>query len=286
MANPRNLDVSPGTRKAQIQGITFTVAVNNELVLEQNVFVSPPFREANDHQLLLQKDFPSAGLAYNDSIRRAEHDLMVFMHQDLYLPKRWDERLLGIIARLEKTDSNWGVIGVYGITPRGTPAGYVYSNGLNRMLGSAGEPAVVRSLDEVLLIVRKSRGLTFDPTLPHFHLYGTDICLQAAERGLKSYAISNLCFHNSNTVKRLDGNFWTCVRYMRRKWSHRLPVRAPCITLESSGWLYLKNRIRSGLWFFRRNMGDSIRSRVENPMEFFHQVILPQERQAARGGLR
>jgi hypothetical protein len=60
--------------------------------------------------------------------------------------------------------------------------GWVVDRG--RMLRDGPElPARVATLDEVLLVVRRDSPLRFYPALG-FHLYGADICLQAAERGL------------------------------------------------------------------------------------------------------
>ena len=60
-------------------------------------------------------------------------------------------------------------------------------------------PARVATLDELLLVVRRDTPLRFDPALG-FHLYGADICLQAAERGLAVVALGALCHHNSRSV--------------------------------------------------------------------------------------
>ncbi len=59
-------------------------------------------------------------------------------------------------------------------------------------------------LDELLLVIRRSSGLSFDDGLPSFHLYGADICLQAQMGGMKSYIITAFCIHNSNGVRYLS----------------------------------------------------------------------------------
>ena len=57
-------------------------------------------------------------------------------------------------------------------------------------------PAPVATLDELLLILPKGTPLRFDPNLG-FHLYGADLCLQAAELGLAVVAIEVPCQHNT-----------------------------------------------------------------------------------------
>jgi hypothetical protein len=45
-----------------------------------------------------------------------------------------------------------------------------------------------------------------DP-LPHYHLYGTDICMAAREKGMMSYAIPAFCIHNTNQLLALPEEF-------------------------------------------------------------------------------
>jgi hypothetical protein len=86
----------------------------------------------------------------------------------------------------------------------------------------------VRTLDEAVLILRKSSGLRFDPELPGFHLYGADICLEAEARRLKCYAISAFCIHNTNGYNLLPRQFWRNYLFLRRKWRSRLPILTSC----------------------------------------------------------
>ena len=72
--------------------------------------------------------------------------------------------------------------------------------------------------------------LRFDPALG-FHLYGADLCLQAAERGLAVVAIKAPCFHNSRNVG-LPPEFFQSAEVFARKWQHRLPVATPCVIID------------------------------------------------------
>jgi len=63
----------------------------------------------------------------------------------------------------------------------------------------------VQTLDEIVLIFRRDSGLSFDETLPHFHFYGTDICMRAAEQGRQCYAISAFCVHNTPATVNASG---------------------------------------------------------------------------------
>ena len=226
------------------QNITFVVAVNNKEVFESNFLASHCFRVSHGHQILTQEGFVSAAKAYNDAIGKALHELMVFCHQDIFLPNDWLSELTGALELLEATDPNWGVLGCYGETLNDNGRGYVYSSGRGVMGRPFRDPAQVQTLDEIVLILRKSSGLRFDDELPHFHLYGTDICLRAARRQMKSYAISALCIHNTNQTLVLPKEFYKCHGHIKRVWKDSLPVRTTCIKITRFNVSLYRRRIK------------------------------------------
>jgi hypothetical protein len=210
---------------------TFVVAVNDEEVFRRNLLASPCFRGVHEHEILVQRRFVAASLAYNDAICRSKNDLVVFVHQDVFLPESWIDVVRNAIGYLERHDPRWGVLGCAGMTHEGRFWGHVYSSGLG-VIGAPFEvPRRVQTLDEIVLIVKKSSGLRFDGTLPYFHCYGADICLRAASAGLCSYAISAYCVHNTREVVILPPEFYECCRHVRRAWKHFLPIQTTCISL-------------------------------------------------------
>ena len=175
--------------------------VNNDSVLRSTLLASPAL--TSRCQVVTKRNFECAGRAYNAGLQEADHEIVVLAHQDVYLPETWLPDLSRALALLAASDPQWGVLGVFGIasSPR-RPSGYCYSTGLRTILGHPySHPIETDSLDELVLIVRRSAGLRFDERLPGFHLYGTDICLQARSKGLKNYIIPAFCIHNSNGVK-------------------------------------------------------------------------------------
>lgn len=211
------------------------VASNDEQVLGQTLLASPAIDERC--QVIAMRGYRSAGAAYNAGIDKAQNDIMVFAHQDVYLPRDWTTSVERALRFLATDDPKWAVLGVFGAMRNGPHElrGHCYSTGLQSMLGIAFEnPLEATSLDELLLVVRRSTGLRFDEELPGFHLYGTDICLQAQVRGLKAYVISAFCIHNSTGLKYFPLAFWRSYLYMRSKWWDRLPVATCCTTLEKT----------------------------------------------------
>ena len=115
------------------------------------------------------------------------------------------------------------------------------------------QPAPVQTLDEIVLILRKSTGLRFDEGLPHFHFYGADICMSAAARGLNSYAISGFCIHNTQQSFILPPEFYQGYRYLKRKWKDFLPIQTTCVRMTRSDLPMYAKRIREAyLRFVRR----------------------------------
>ena len=135
-------------------------AVNDDDVLKTSLLASPSISSANE--VILQRGYASAASAYNAAIRKASSDLLVFVHQDVYLPEGWIETVKQTIDVLSVQDPNWGVLGVWGAVDSRQRVGYLYwtgDYGWERPFGGVKE---VVSLDEVVLIFRKSSGLMFD----------------------------------------------------------------------------------------------------------------------------
>jgi hypothetical protein len=252
--------------------ITFAVATYGAgEVLEGNFLASPCLRKPHPHQILLQRNYISAAKAYNDAIDRAGNDLMVFAHQDMIFPESWISQLERAIGYVEAEDPRWGVLGCYGATRDGDYRGYVYSP-LDGVIGRSFEcPIPVQTLDEIVLIVRKSSGLRFDDRLPHFHLYGTDICLRAAHTGMKSYAISAFCIHNAHHYLVLPKEFYECCRYIKGVWKDYLPIQTACVRITRFNIPLFKRRLNEAHMHYIRRKA-FVGSRAKDVPKLLNQV--------------
>ena len=224
--------------------VTFVVAVNNREVFQENFLASPCFQELHDYQLLVQEGFSSAPKAYNDAIEKSSNDLIVFCHQDILLPANWWLQVEEALKHLQAMDPGWGVVGSYGKTQDGRGWGHVYSSGRNIIGEPLKQPVPIQTLDEIVLILRKSSGLRFDDHLPHFHLYGADICLRAAQSGMKSYAISAFCIHNTVQPLVLPREFYRCCKHIRTVWKSYLPIQTTCIRITNFNLPVYGRRLR------------------------------------------
>jgi hypothetical protein len=224
--------------------ITFVVAVKSRgEILANNFMASPCFTEPHDFEILVQEDFSCAGKAYNDAIDRSANDLMVFAHQDIVFPKSWPLALERALKLLDATDPRWGVLGCYGETLHDNGRGWVFSTGCGVLGKPFEEPAVVQTLDEIVLILRKSSGIRFDENLPNFHFYGADVCMEGARRGMKSYAISAFCMHNADQNLILAKEFYETYRPFKRKWREYLPIRTTSMWVTRWNWTMYRRRL-------------------------------------------
>lgn len=170
--------------------------------------------------------------AYNEALDRTDADIAVLAHQDVYLPKGWLEKARGTLAALTEAQPDWLVAGVYGMAQDGAHVGRVWDVTMKRELGQHGfAPARVQSLDELVLILRRGSGYRFDPALPHFHLYGTDIVQSAWAMERSAWAVELPVVHNNRPVVSLGGGYLAAYRYAREKWRDKLPIETSVTTL-------------------------------------------------------
>lgn len=249
---------------------SLVVAANSEEILRSNLLRTGETGTAKE--IFVHWQGESAAKAFNAELVRCSSDVVVFAHQDVFLPKGWATKMMESIELLSEHDPKWAVAGCFGITYSGKCAGTVYSSGLKRFVGVfSREPVQVQSLDEVLLILNRKSHLQFDVRLPGFHLYGTAICLAAEEAGMKSYAIPLIIFHNSRGINWLPLSFWKSYVYVRHRWKHRLPVVAPCTKITYGGLPIVQDIIRSA-WASATGK-DKVGKRVLDPEEFYNEFI-------------
>lgn len=248
--------------------LTIVSAVNDEDVLRSCLLKSPDLEFCPE--FVLRRGFSSAADAFNPIIEASTNDVLVFAHQDVFLPAGWLTRLKYTIESLCVTDSNWAVLGTLGVTSMGVYVGQVYCTANRGMLGHALRlPTMVNSLDELVLVLRKSSGVRFDRGTG-FHFYGTDVCLNARRSGQNTYVIPALCIHNSDSYGMFPFAFWRGYYYMRNKWSDFLPVRTTCIEICRPILPVLLNSVKRFFW--RWGKWGRQRCRVDDPAELWQRL--------------
>jgi glycosyltransferase involved in cell wall biosynthesis len=248
---------------SKLQDMTFVVNRNSTSVFERNFAASSCLDGIRPDRIIVQEGFSSAAAAYNDAIEKADTDLLVFAHQDVYFPADWLDNLDRSLKILERSDPDWGVLGGWGVNNRGLQAGYLYSVGLGILGKPFVQPVAIDTLDEYFLIMRKSSGLRFDSNLPNFHLYGTDICLSARKNNKNCYAISAFSIHNTGNGK-LPPEFFDCYWHVKKKWKEFLPIQTPCIRITRWNEELIVRKLKHVYFkLFRREYG--LHARLEDP---------------------
>ena len=220
-----------------------SVCVSSSEVLRANLLASPCLASGSIHELFAFPDRASAADGLNAGFQCARNEWLVCVHQDVYLPDQWDQRLVRRLIEAERQFGPVGVAGVYGASGVIVPLDPTRPLGVERigrvvnrgreLRDGAELPVQVVTLDELLLVVRRDSGLRFEPALG-FHFYGADLCLQARDRGLAVVVLDALGHHNSKTVE-LPKAFFNSATVFARKWSHRLPIATSCVLIDGQG---------------------------------------------------
>lgn len=213
--------------------LTFVVCVSDEESLRANLLSSPCLREGFRHEVLMFRGCASAAEGLNAGIERAKNSLVVCVHQDVYLPRGWPARFGQQYRLVEKRIGKVGVVGVFGaarVDGATRFAGHVVDR--DALLKEGHEfPAVVDTLDELLLALPRDTPLRFEPALG-FHLYGSDIALAARRSGLNAVAVDALCFHHSHNPGPNPPAFWASALALASKWSDCLPISTSCAWID------------------------------------------------------
>lgn len=180
-------------------------------------------------------DQPIDGIPFNienDRIHNDEHQISMFVHDDVFLP---DEFELQLVNALYQLPDNWAVLGVAGASfhnGRQKFQGHIKDRG-SEWLKRFEEPQPCQTVDELLIIINeKHEDLHFDYEFP-FDFYGADLCMQAHERGLGVYVIPAFVHHNSSRkVGERTPSFYESEAKFREKWKHRLPIATTCSILK------------------------------------------------------
>lgn len=184
---------------------------------------------------------------YNFFINNSKTRFLIFIHQDVKLPKFWLNEVIEQINVVEKTDLRWGALGVFGVRRNGFFSGNICDPHIDQKVGRL--PCEVFMLDEVCLIYNKESNLTFDESIGGFHFYGADLCLQLYKIGKKSYAIDAKLTHLSPGY--LDDNFFEVYEKFRYKWIKN-GLKLAVIETTCGVYLIQNSVYAKTLWFLKK----------------------------------
>ena len=232
-------------RRGANYSLAVVAACNNDSILAANLKRSPIISELGV-PLHVEWNAPSAASAYNKGLAATSADIVIFAHQDVFLPRGWETVLFTHIAQLDRRHPDWALLGSYGIDLNGAHFGPVWSSSIGSIIGRVPtEPVRVQSFDEHLFIMRRDAGLKFDEKLPGFHLYGTDIVQIARKAGRSAFTMPLPLIHNDGFKEQLGGDYLEGFRYMQKKWREDLPLVTPVAKISWHGLHLARSRWRN-----------------------------------------
>lgn len=256
--------------------------VNDEEVFARNLAASPLVASGRA-EIHVERNAERMSAAYNRGLDATRGALVIFAHQDVYLPEGWADALEREIARLEADDPDWAVLGVIGVVRdsgkaqgllgavRPVMTGSVWCAANRGVIGArCPAPTPAQSLDELVLVLRRASGLRFDPELPHFHLYGLDLAQTAWAQGRSVYIVDAPVIHNSKVVLSLWRGFFDSYRYVQRKWRRKLPLATPITTVTHMGLPLLERQFY--LWRSRARRAAAGVSPDRQPLDIANEI--------------
>jgi len=130
-------------------------------------------------------------------ISQSRGDFIIFIHDDVSFDGLNCSDLINELTRICMLDPKAALFGVAGIS-------LIDHSSIGHFRDAAGEHkwgfhegGLASSLDECFLVLRRDRGLSVSNELSGYHFYGTDLCINAREKGLASYVIDFPIIHKS-----------------------------------------------------------------------------------------
>ncbi len=181
------------------------------------------------------QNYTDAYKGLNRFLHYAKGKYIIICHQDILLNKDRMENLDEKLGELDHLDPNWAACGNAGAAgPNYIVYHISYPNDVFKHKGSF--PLKVSSLDENFLLVKSEARLAVSNDLQGFHLYGTDLVLNAELRGYTSYAIAFNLTHKSYGNK--DKSFYDTRKKMISKYNHFFRnrwIQSPSTVFHLSG---------------------------------------------------
>ncbi len=184
-------------------------------------------------------------------------EYILFVHDDIELVEDGAERLLSILRALDAADPLWAVAGNAGhrrAAPQELLRHLDDPHGLSRDLDGDAAPVEVQGLDENFLVLRRSHMVFPSLDLEGFHLFATDLCLQARMAGGRAYVIPFFLRHHSggNASPALD----RAIGQVGAKYG---ALRMPGRILSPASTVYAGRRGRAQQFFDTRVLGTAAR---------------------------
>lgn len=177
-------------------------------------------------------------LTYNKMLQeqRGRSEYIALVHDDVWLPFLWDQKVTDQIALVTAMDPDWACLGVAGTwydrkKDRKWFEGHMLDRG-RPYRGSHKLPVQVETLDEVCLIIRNDGETRFCDHLASYHLYGAEYCLRMRRVERWSYVIDAYLEHRSENKQEIpQAEFWLNLGILCERYYDMLPIVTNCMSL-------------------------------------------------------
>lgn len=230
-----NLMSTPNGDRPMRQPVSVICVFNNPAVLQDclTASVESGIAEAPATEYIpvdnTAGQFSSAGAALNHGASLARNEVVVFVHQDVYLHSL---AALEEVAGMLLHDHSVGLVGAIGVNPDGRLRGLIRDRVIFSGESSNGL-ADVDSLDEVLFMARREQvilhPLAEDRDLS-WHAYAVEYGVRLRSLGLRVAATDIPLTHNSLTInldRLAEAHAWIAKAYPAQ-----MPVKTTCGTVQ------------------------------------------------------
>ena len=209
--------------------ISVVVPVNREWEADLNIARSPGLQEL-DAQMIVIRDARSAAHAFELGKQQSQHDWILFLHQDVYIPKYAGTALAKTLRALQAQTATPSVLGFAGIGVQA--GGQLHHAGLvvdRKTLFCHPPTDHAISIDELAIVMHKNGKLQLDASLG-WHTWATDLCLQAhLDASVDHARIVNIpLFHNSTNNYKLPDAYHASAKILKNKYPQIPSIKTLC----------------------------------------------------------
>lgn len=186
------------------------------------------------------KTFSSAACALNYGANRAVGEVIVFMHQDIYL---WDENFLEKYYNFLQ-DKPSSILGVAGVAQKDHLIYFDFCESKEKIYhgrSTNGELIQAITLDECLFAMQKTlwQKLKFDEkTCDNWHFYGADICYNNLLNGGENLICSaDICHESKGSA--YNKSFRRSLKLMIKKYKKDLKrIETTCVNIKCNMFMF------------------------------------------------
>ncbi len=230
------VDPVPAQPSRDVAAFAVVVPTTRDGQLRRNLLASPGLAEVQAG-IVTCRGAASPADALAQALPHCQADWVLIAHQDVYFPRGFGRRLNALLSQVAPEDRARTLIGFAGVgvdreAGRTVPAGLVIDRG-SRFDHPASDSAM--SIDELAVVVSRDTLLRIDPALG-WHLWATDLCLQAIEQHKVFGRIVRVpLFHNSSNDYTLGEAFHRSASVLAARHAGFGPIVTLCGTIDAPG---------------------------------------------------